>query len=588
MVGDMVRRAIRQVTVLAVLCLLCVALGPIRPAGAQSAAVLYVGAAPSGSDANPCTQPAPCATITRALSQVADGDRIEVGPGTFVEHLVVPDGLTVTIDGAGRTSTVLDGQWAARVVNVGWKATVTLSDLTVAKGTGDIGGGIYNRGTLRLEKAAVAYSSAQLGAGIYNERSLTVVDSEIASNQARVHGGGVENNGTVTFERSLVRNNIASDAGAGVYTSYSMYLYDTTISGNLATGANAFGGGIATPWDISIYGEHLTVTRNVAKFGGGIAFFPEKAGAKISASIFAGNSGGNCNHALTGSYNLDDDPAGICATPGNSSITGRDPQLSTEWDSGALTSVEVVPATSPAYGAVPASSPLCDGSDQRSVVRRYPLAAGCNIGSYESPLPETTIKGTSVDFGNQPTGTDVAATITVDNTGGRPLYITGVKDSSADFATGAGTCQSDSVPVPVPAGGSCQASVVFAVGKTGDYAGKVVLTDSVGGSYAVKLTGTGVLMSPKGLTPPTISGFPVVGGTLTAAPGTWTGSAPMTYTYQWYCLGSAKTPIPGAKTSTYTLTGAEVGCAVYVQVVARNAVGKSAPVESERTPAVAS
>jgi hypothetical protein len=115
----------------------------------------------------------------------------------------------------------------------------------------------------------------------------------------------------------------------------------------------------------------------------------------------------------------------------------------------------------------------------------------------------------------------------------------------------------------------------------------MVLTDSIGGSYAVKLTGAGVLMSPKGLTRPTISGLSVVGGTLTATPGTWTGSAPMTYAYQWYCLGSAKTPILGAIKPTYTLTSSDVGCAVSVDVVARNAAGKGAAVESDRTPAVA-
>jgi hypothetical protein len=62
---------------------------------------------------------------------------------------------------------------------------------------------------------------------------------------------------------------------------------------------------------------------------------------------------------------------------------------------------------------------------------------------------------------------------------------------------------------------------------------------------------------PVNQTPPTISGTPKVGQTLTASPGTWTGTEPITFTYQWFrCFGGCA-QIPGATGQTYTLTRAD-------------------------------
>lgn len=63
---------------------------------------------------------------------------------------------------------------------------------------------------------------------------------------------------------------------------------------------------------------------------------------------------------------------------------------------------------------------------------------------------------------------------------------------------------------------------------------------------------------------PTIAGTPVVGETLTASPGTYEPAA-SSVAYQWYADGA---PIAGATAATYTLTDAEVGKVVRVEVVA--------------------
>src|SRR5205085_3420917 len=60
---------------------------------------------------------------------------------------------------------------------------------------------------------------------------------------------------------------------------------------------------------------------------------------------------------------------------------------------------------------------------------------------------------------------------------------------------------------------------------------------------------------PASSTPPTIGGDSRDGGTITVDPGTWTGTGPIDYTYQWLrcdAQGDNCVPIPGATGPTYT------------------------------------
>ena len=68
----------------------------------------------------------------------------------------------------------------------------------------------------------------------------------------------------------------------------------------------------------------------------------------------------------------------------------------------------------------------------------------------------------------------------------------------------------------------------------------------------------------------TISGTTTFTSILTVDNGTWTGYAPITYTYQWNRSGVA---ITGATASTYTLVLADVGSTISVTITAENIAG---------------
>lgn len=85
-----------------------------------------------------------------------------------------------------------------------------------------------------------------------------------------------------------------------------------------------------------------------------------------------------------------------------------------------------------------------------------------------------------------------------------------------------------------------------------------------------------VEVSPRNTVPPAISGSPVVGQTLTASTGTWSGQP--RFAYQWQrCdgAGSSCVDIVGATGSSYVVTQAELGATLRVTVTGVNEAGRA-------------
>ncbi len=94
--------------------------------------------------------------------------------------------------------------------------------------------------------------------------------------------------------------------------------------------------------------------------------------------------------------------------------------------------------------------------------------------------------------------------------------------------------------------------------------------------------------APANTSPPTISGTAQVGQLLSASTGSWSGTTPLTYTYQWQdcdSAGAACTTINAATNNTYTPTNNDQGHTLRARVTATNNTG-SATATSTQTPPV--
>jgi hypothetical protein len=126
----------------------------------------------------------------------------------------------------------------------------------------------------------------------------------------------------------------------------------------------------------------------------------------------------------------------------------------------------------------------------------------------------------------------------------------------------------------VPISGAKAAGYLLTSSDTGHKVSVIVTATNAGGeaSETSALTATVVPVAPVATaTVPVISGSTVVGSTLSATTGTFTGEG-ITYTYQWLREG---VPISGAKAAGYLLTSADNGHKISVVVTATNASGEA-------------
>jgi uncharacterized protein YukE len=105
----------------------------------------------------------------------------------------------------------------------------------------------------------------------------------------------------------------------------------------------------------------------------------------------------------------------------------------------------------------------------------------------------------------------------------------------------------------------------------------VTATDTTGNPTEAQSPATAVVTALS-TTPPSITGTPSAGQTLTAVEGTFSGAPPITYSYQWQrcnAIGATCNAVPGVVTKTYLLTSADVGATLRVLVIATNASGSA-------------
>lgn len=125
-----------------------------------------------------------------------------------------------------------------------------------------------------------------------------------------------------------------------------------------------------------------------------------------------------------------------------------------------------------------------------------------------------------------------------------------------------------------PIDGATGTTYVLTAGDVGSTIGVVVTATTAGGSVDASSEPVGPVTAapPVSTGAPAITGTPRDGETLTATAGSWSGTAPFTYGYQWRrCASGSCADIAGATERTYTLGHADAGATVAVVVTAANA-----------------
>lgn len=130
-------------------------------------------------------------------------------------------------------------------------------------------------------------------------------------------------------------------------------------------------------------------------------------------------------------------------------------------------------------------------------------------------------------------------------------------------------------------GGATTTAYVVASGDVGSRLRVRVTATNADGSASAASNATEVITAtqsgPPNTQPPTIGGQAVVGQTLTASPGTWTGTG-ISFAYVWTrCdpTGAQCADIVGATAATYAVVAADAGRRLRVEVTATNASGSN-------------
>lgn len=97
------------------------------------------------------------------------------------------------------SSCSFDGNSASYGSHIFNSGTLLVNSCTLKGGWADeMGGAIYNRGTLTVKGTEIKENNARIGGGLYNNSSLEVDNSLIWSNTATVQGTDIANEGTYT------------------------------------------------------------------------------------------------------------------------------------------------------------------------------------------------------------------------------------------------------------------------------------------------------------------------------------------------------------------------------------------------------
>lgn len=245
------------------------------------------------------------------------------------------------------------------------------------------------------------------------------------------------------------------------------------------------------------------------------------------------------------------------------------------------------------------SSYSCVSLNPGDVYTIVSTTGGTLSGTFKD-LPDGAVVPFGADCGGQPgpwtaiihyTATAVTATIaTIPSNVDQPA-ITGTAEQGQTLSASTGTWTQDPTSYQyqwqycppnsgcLPIQGATDPTYTLTSADIGDQIEvRVAATNAsgTGGPTTSQMTQQVLSLAPASAVPPSISGWPSVGQTVTATGGSWTNS-PTSISYQWLScsgwMGFSCVPIQGATSQSYTVTSADLGTGLEIDETATNAYG---------------
>jgi len=326
------------------------------------------------------------AVISAAAPGATIKFRVTCPPGSpIVLSSTINIPASLTIRGPGASKLAVSGNHAVGVFSIPTAVTANVSGITIEDGDNLVGpgGGLYNEGTVTFTHSTVTKNvdgPGQSGGGIANNGgSVIVTDSTVSDNTAGIDGGGIESSGSVTISNSTVSGNMASGNGGGFENGGTLDILNSTVADNSDTGG---GGAIFTiGGSVSVTGSTISGNTNVESYG---IIQDNCCSVTLQSTIVANSNSLDCEGFVSvpvtdGGYNLaDDNSCRFSGTSFSDTPAGLDP--AGLQNNGGKTQTIALESGSAAIGAV-ASAFLCSTRDQRGVKRHTP----CDIGAYQTP-----------------------------------------------------------------------------------------------------------------------------------------------------------------------------------------------------------
>jgi CSLREA domain-containing protein len=285
---------------------------------------------------------------------------------------------TIIINGNGIANTIIQANAVPntatyRVFQVNASGNFTLNNLTVRHGrcngacavSSQVGGGIYNVGTLTINNSLVSTNTApsDQGGGLMNDGgTVTITGSTFSDNSSYNAGGAIGNsNTTMTISNSTITNNSATgNTAGGLYNSGTLNIYNSTISGNTSSSVILDGDNIyQANGALNLYN---TIIANSATHG----------------DCFIGGGTVNATNSLIESTGIQ--ACGL-TNGSNGNIIGSDPKLGTLTGTPAYLPLKLdSPAINAGNDTICGAAPI-NNSSQNGAIR--PVGAHCDIGAFE-------------------------------------------------------------------------------------------------------------------------------------------------------------------------------------------------------------